>query len=189
MKKFRVFQILTVLAIAISLSAPGGMAQAAPVNLLQNASFDTDANRNDLPDGWKARSLDLTVDGLDSANAKNGFAMKMQGKPMVKKQLSQTIFFDGSEGDEFRFSAWAAGENIPGVAFFRARVQFYDGTTLVDYLSISFLHGTHAYEEYFSTITLTQPFDRIVVNLSYKAGKGTAWFDETNLEYLGNTAP
>jgi hypothetical protein len=178
-------KFLAVLMLVFILAVPAGMAQAAPGNLLNNASFDTDANFNRLPDGWRALSVDMTMDGLTSADAKIGMAMEMHGNGMVKKQLSQTIFFEGSSCDQFRLSVWVAAEDVSGVGFVRAYVQFFNGGTLVDRLNMVMPTGTYGYTRFADTITLDDNFTRIIVHVSFKGMDGTVWFDEASLQYLG----
>ncbi len=77
------------------------------VNLLQNASFEADADGDGFPDAWDPQGLS-GADGMSAGIAHSGqSSLYMMGEPGVEKRMVQRIPYSGSAGDVFEYLGYS----------------------------------------------------------------------------------
>ena len=163
----------------ISLSGTGTLGTL----LLKNGSFETDANLDNRPDKFTYTNFNILTDKRDCTVRKSGIcSLKLAGNGL-SKTAKQVILKSGAAGDDFTFSLWSKGSNVPGAAMYRLQVQFYNGTTLLSTQTMSFTTGTHGFQKVSGTFTAPGSYTKVVYKIIFKASHGTAWFDAGALRW------
>jgi hypothetical protein len=159
--------------------------EAAPVfgealNLMSNASFETDNEPNNVPDGWTGKKLTAS-DQMDCGLAHEGrcsFTMLGNGKG---KSLMQSIAVDGSKGDSYDFSLWVKTQGADGSGNFQSKivVTYSDGKK--ETFSLNFTKGSYDWTLFSRSFTTRKAYHTITVELLYGKARGQVWFDEVVL--------
>ena len=166
---------------AISLSLPVSGTGLAGTQLLTNASFETDANHDKVPDGWAKAGTWATSDGQDCTVHHTGkCALKFTGTK-VTKSLTFTITKSGGSGNDFLLTLWRNAASVPSGSTLDANVKIYNGTTLVATKTVTLPVGTYAFTQSSLPFTMTASYTKLVVTLEFKANSGTLWFDDASL--------
>lgn len=150
--------------------------------LLTNFSFEKDADRNKVPDGWKKTGTWALSDGRDCTVRRSGkCSLKFVGTSKLKV-LQYVIFKSGVTGDDFLFTLWSRASSVPATAkYYRIRIELYNGTTLVGSKVVNFAKGTHAFAQAKLPFTAPAAYNKIIVKIEFQAASGTAWFDDASL--------
>ena len=168
---------------AASVSLPLKGTGLAGTQLLTNASFETDANHDHVPDGWvKAGTWVTGTDGQDCTVHHTGkCSIKFTGTNAIKS-LTFTINKTGAIGDDFLLSVWRRATSIPSGSTLDAKVTVYSGSTIKATKTITLPVGTYAtFTQSSLPFTMTTSYTKLVVTLEYKGASGTLWFDDASL--------
>jgi hypothetical protein len=153
----------------------------APCSVLQNASFETDADHNKKPDQWSFTKFSAATDKRDCSVHKSGScSLKLAGNGN-SKTATQTFVRSGDPGDVFSFSLWSKASVVPAGTLYRVQVKYYDGPALLSTTTKSFTAGTHGFKQVKGAATAPASYTRVVFKITFKAASGTAWFDVANL--------
>jgi uncharacterized repeat protein (TIGR01451 family) len=166
---------------AISFSVHVSGSGVGGTQLLTNASFETDANHDKVPDGWAKGGTWVTADGQDCTTHHTGAcSLKLTGTNTIKS-LTFTKTKSGVAGDDFLFSVWRKAASVPAGATLDARIQVYSGTTLKATKTVTLPVGTYGFTQSSLPFTMTGTYTKLVVTLEYKGASGTLWFDDASL--------
>ena len=149
--------------------------------LLTNASFETDANHDKVPDGWKKAGTWAAADGQDCTIHHTGnCSLKFSGTNAAKS-MTFTITRTGVSGDDFLFSIWRHAASVPSGATLDATIQVYSGAILKTTKTVSLPSGTYAFTQSSLPFSMTSAYTKLVVTLEFKGASGTLWFDDASL--------
>jgi hypothetical protein len=147
--------------------------------LLTNRSFEAATSK--VPNGWAKGGTWSSSDGQDCTTAHSGAcSLKFTGTNALK-QSSFTLLKSGAAGDDFLFAIWGKAAAVPSGATFDAKIQVYNGATLVTTKTLAFKVGTYGFTKSSLAYTTTTAYTKLVVTLEYKAASGSAWFDDASL--------
>ncbi|MGC8856519.1 MAG: hypothetical protein ACP5QU_06955 [Anaerolineae bacterium] len=150
--------------------------------LLTNLSFEKDANRDRIPDDWEKGSVWTLNDGRNCTVKRTGTCSVRFVGTGTLKSLQYVIFKSGVAGDDFLLTVWSRASNVPTTTkYYRMRLQFYNGTTLVGSKIFNFAKGTHAFVQGKLLFTAPADYTKIIVNIEFQAASGTVWFDDASL--------
>lgn len=153
-----------------------------PTNLLQNSSFEVDADNNGIPDGWSPSNL-VTGDGRSADFAKEGsYSLKITGENTKLKSVKQRIPVSGNAGDTFTFSGWnktegasTTGRCILGIIYFNN----VDGSRQAGYMR--FARNIHDWTQLSTNFTANKNFSSIDIAIGYFYQTGAGYFDDFKL--------
>ena len=167
---------------AASYSLPVSGTGLAGTQLLTNTSFETDANHDHVPDGWKkAGTWVAGTDGQDCTVHHTGkCALKFTGTKVIKS-ITFTITKGGGSGDDFLLSVWRHATSIPSGSTVDATVKVYSGSTLKATKKVTLPAGTYVFTQSSLPFTMTTSYTKLVVTLEYKGASGTLWLDDASL--------
>ena len=155
----------------------------AGTQLLSDKSFEQDANNDNLPDSWNTTGL-TQYDVRNNEYAKSGsYSWRLVGNSTSSKNIKQTIYKSGSEGDDYLFVLWSKAYNVPSGWFYRTQVSFYNGTTLTHRRIKDYSPGTHDWEYQWIPITVPGNYTRIEFEIIYSLPWGQVWFDSASLKW------
>jgi uncharacterized repeat protein (TIGR01451 family) len=136
-----------------------------------------------VPTSWTKGGTWVTADGQDCTTFHNGLcSLKFTGTGVIKS-VAQTITMSGVSGDDFVFSIWAKAASVPTTGSHDAKIQIYNGPTLVATKTLTFATGTHAFTKSTLAFTMTSAYTKLVITLEYNAASGanSISFDDINL--------
>jgi RHS repeat-associated protein len=160
-------------------------------NLVDNASFERDANANNLPDNWTTSS-NLSVNDVMDQNVNSGddkvyigkYSFKLTGEDTKNKFIKQRINMSGDATTPLTLSGWSkqTGADVNGGAYtLQIAVNHTDGT--VDWSNANDFSKTETGWQHVSAeVKPTKAFNSIDVYYYYYDQLGTAWFDAMRLE-------
>jgi uncharacterized repeat protein (TIGR01451 family) len=150
--------------------------------LLTNLSFEKDANRDRVPDGWRKASTWTVSDGRNCTIKRTGSCSVRFVGTNGLKALQYVLFKSGVAGDDFLFTVWSKASSVPATAkYYRIRLELYNGTTLVGSKLFNFAKGTHAFVQGKLPFTAMADYTKIIVKIEFQAASGTVWFDDASL--------
>jgi hypothetical protein len=155
----------------------------AACSVLKDTSFETDANHDKKPDGWKLSHFDAATDKRDCKQHKAGkCSLELAGNGS-QKTASQTFLRAGVGGDDLSFSLWSKANAVPVGSVYRLQVKFYNGSSLIGTKTMNFVPGTHGFQWVKGAFTAPGAYTKVVYTLTFKAASGTAWFDSAVLSW------
>ncbi|MGH2543563.1 MAG: hypothetical protein ACRDIB_12230, partial [Ardenticatenaceae bacterium] len=164
-----------------------GSLEASWMNLLANASFETDANSDGIPDGWSSVGLGPN-DRMTNGTAHEGtFSFQMLGVQGGSKVLYQRVNLSGAAGERFVVRGWSKsqGATATGAYGLLLRIFYTDGTSSTNL--VSFSSGTHNWQPVQRQAIASTDFNRVAVFVLYSNQAGAAWFDNLSLTQVAPT--
>lgn len=153
-------------------------------NLLDNSSFERDANADNYPDNWDRGAL-TTSDVKDSAEKHIGsFSYKITGQSGVNKSIKQRINISGDANTKLTLSGWSkqSGASPSGGNYLmQVAIHYTSGSTDWDNAN-TFSKTASGWQHVAAVVNPTAAFDWIEVYYYYYNQTGTAWFDAPRLE-------
>jgi RHS repeat-associated protein len=160
-------------------------------NLIDNSSFERDANADKIPDGWTTSGNLSVNDGMDqNVNAGDDkvysgkYSFKITGESTKSKYIAQHINFSGDAASKFTLSGWSkqSGANVSGGSYaLQVAINYTDNT--VDWsFANDFSKTAGEWQHVAAVVNPTKPFNSIDVYYYYYQQLGTAWFDSMRLE-------
>jgi prepilin-type N-terminal cleavage/methylation domain-containing protein len=160
------------------LSCPTFPTIGRPCNgqLLTNASFETDVNHDQLPDGWDPQTSSMVVvrqgEGVDCSETSSGScAYKFlpwisPWSPTKVPELRQTLNISGNAGTAFTFSADALSSNstgLSGTLFLTVTIYYTDFTKTtkdIDFRGLNHSSWTFGTQ----TIIAAKAFNKVAID-------------------------
>jgi hypothetical protein len=108
---------------------------AAGVNLVQNGSFEEDADGDGRPDGWEVQGL-AAGDGLAEGVASHGRRSLYMGDAADQKAALQTLPLSGAAGEPFLAAALSRAEGVSAKGgAYALRVRFIGGEGVEEFVA------------------------------------------------------
>ncbi len=82
-------------------------------NLVENSSFELDADGNGIPDLWSATNMTSSDTLVTEEKYFDSRSFRICGEATVNKYMSQALYVSGSKGDTFVISGWAKASSVP----------------------------------------------------------------------------
>ncbi len=154
------------------------------LDLLGNLSFEADADRNGVPDGWSGRHLGAE-DRLrsDFGQVYDGkFSLVMTGATGLRKELIQRKSVVGQAGTRLNFEAFSRAKDVsPTGGAYKIRVDILHTDGTEEAFGVPFPRGSHGWRRRARTFTVTKDFDQLTIRLILDNQSGTVWFDSLHL--------
>jgi hypothetical protein len=162
---------------------------AIEFDAIVNGSMEEDADGDKVPDGWKIRSPSGETRRVCNTAQSGSCSVRLQGTGGAE----QLIYVwkpgpTGKAGDVFSYTAYFAGDAIPGGHSITVYATQTSGVeTQVHHIGI--LSGTFPWT--FGSTGWTVPFDykKLRVVVEYTAATGTMWWDNVRLTQTGGPVP
>ncbi len=153
-------------------------------NLLDNSSFERDANADNYPDNWDRGSL-TTSDVKDTTEKHIGsYSYKITGQSGVNKYIKQRINISGDANTKLTLSGWSkqSGANPSGGNYLmQVAIHYTSGSTNWSNAN-DFSKTASDWQHVAAVVNPTAAFDWIEIYYYYYNQTGTAWFDAPRLE-------
>lgn len=167
-------------------------------DLLQNVSFERDANGDSVPDGWTFTSSGANAPQLDTSAAHSGTDSLRVSNPVRKNSGAFRSEVAVEPNTSYVFSAWFRGRDVRPIfptaireiyhphSPFKVDVEQLAGGKVVGTASAWGYTGTADWNRQFVGIR-TRPDVTVLRVVGWmEAGSGTGWFDDL---YLGRLFP
>lgn len=160
-------------------------------NLVDNSSFERDANGDHIPDGWTTSnnfsSNDKIVQNVNSDDdnvyiGQNSF--QLTGESGKNKSIKQHINLSGDQNTQLTLSGWSkqSGASTSGGYYaLQVAINYTDGTVDWDYAN-DFDKTRTDWQHVAAEVKPKKAFNSIDVYYYYFNQTGTAWFDAMRLE-------
>ncbi|GAE48103.1 DNRLRE domain-containing protein [Mesobacillus boroniphilus] len=163
----------------------------ASYNLVENSSFEKDANQDGKPDNWDT-STNLSTNDKIVQNVNSGddnvyigkSSFQMTGEAGKDKYIKQRVNFSGDQNTKMTLSGWSKQSDAnPNGGYYALQlaINYTDGTTDWDYAN-DFDKTATGWQHVAAEIKPKKAFNSIDVYYYYYNQTGTAWFDAMRLE-------
>lgn len=158
-------------------------------NFAENPSFEVDANRDDLPDGWHPMAFDSpAVLEWSSTTARTG----------ARSLMIRDSFRDGDSrdwkqctgrwtspprpitpGTEYSLVVWIKTDGVTGKA--NAHLAWQQGSRWLSEIPTPSVTGTSDWQRVTVRGVAPENADSVVISMNHSRSKGTAWFDDIHV--------
>lgn len=128
------------------------------------------------------------TNGKPATTGLDNYVIKMTGNPTSKVNAYQTLNISGQAGDSYVFAGWAKGDSAPLTnetnRTFGIKVEFLNGTTVINSSSISFnpdMDSTNNWQYAAGAAVADGDYTSIKITLLYDYNVNVAYFDGIQL--------
>lgn len=155
-------------------------------NFAENPSFEVDANRDDLPDGWRPSAFESpAVLEWSPSTARTGNRSLMirdsfrEDDPRDWKQCTGRWTSPPRPivpGSEYSLAVWIKTEGVTGKA--NAHLAWQQGSRWLSEIPTASVTGTSDWQRVTVSGVAPENADSVVISMNHSRSKGTAWFDD-----------
>lgn len=159
-----------------------GAGASAQTELLQNGSFEQDADEDGIPDFWRGRNLGVS-DTRDSDAFEGSYSFRITGEPGVLKSFLQSINVRLPRGTALAFRAVSKADGASqfgGKYELRVKLIYEDDTS--DNWVSKFSPRKNGWQQEAMTGNLLNDLKKLVVSVTFNDQTGSALFDDVHAE-------
>ncbi|MBP3685466.1 MAG: RHS repeat protein, partial [Clostridia bacterium] len=155
------------------------------VNLLYNHSMEDVTDT--VPTKWTTSETTSADYATVTQKYKGSRSYRITGAPGVNKNLQQSVYIQGSEGDSFVFGAFAkaASRKNTGIsgrwASFSIVLEFYNGDDFLEQKKVDFNFGSTDWQKLSAVFVANHDYTRLTYYLTYYKNVNAVYFDATEL--------
>ncbi len=166
-------------------------------NLAVNPSFETDGNRDDRPDGWRAMAFDSPAElawDKDVARTERR-SLRIRDSARAGDQSDWKICTGRwvsaprpiSAGTEYTLEVWVKTEGVTGQAY--AHLAWQRGSSWLSEDATQRVSGTADWQKLTVTAVAPDDADSLMVSMNLTRSQGTAWFDDMRVSGISEMPP
>jgi uncharacterized glyoxalase superfamily protein PhnB len=162
-----------------------------------NPSFETDGDRDDLPDGWRPSAYQSpAVLEWSRTVARTGSRSLMIRDSFREEDARDWKLCSGrwssaarpvTPGTEYSLEAWIKTEGVTGKA--NAHLAWQRGSQWLSEIPTESVTGTTDWQRVTVSGVAPENADSVVISLNHSRSKGTAWFDDVKVTGASEMPP
>jgi len=166
-------------------------------NFAENPSFESDRDRDTLPDGWRPYAFEspaqLVWDARTSRTGDRSLRISDSFRADDQRDWKRCTGRWVSRrrpihpGTEYQLSVWVKTEGVTGQAY--AHLAWQRGTNWLSEVGTQRLSGTNDWQQLTVTATAPADADSVVISMNLARSKGTAWFDDAVVSGRSDVPP
>lgn len=166
-------------------------------NILTNASFENDHDRDTRPDGWRSFAFQSPAQlAWETATARTGnrsLTISDSYRPGDQRDWKRSTGRWVSAprpirpGTSYALEVWVKTREVTGQAY--AHIAWQRGSKWLSETSTRRLSGTGAWQKLTVSASAPAEADTVVVSLNLSRSKGSAWFDDAKLSGTSDHPP
>jgi hypothetical protein len=168
-------------------------------NFAENPSFEEDANRDALPDGWRPMAFESPARlAWDASVARTG-RRSLRIRDSINETTTTTTDWKTCTGrwvtraravrpgTEYRLEVWVRTEQVSGSA--NAHLAWQRGSSWLSEIRTPSVSGTSDWQQLVVAGIAPEEADSVVVSLNLSRSKGAAWFDDVRVSGISEKLP
>ncbi len=166
-------------------------------NLAVNPSFETDADRDQLPDGWRPSAYDspAVLEWADAVARTGSHSLMIRdshrdGDTRDWKQSSgrwSSAPRPVTPGTEYTLEVWIKTDGMTGKA--NAHLAWQQGSRWLSEIPTQAVTGTGDWQRVTARGIAPENADSLVISMNHSRSKGTAWFDDIKVSGASEMPP